>query len=236
MASSISWKTAVLGQSEEHLQCLQGHVFVHSDLIEPLEGLCAAAQKAGFHLSVASGFRSFERQLQIWNDKLGGRRPVVDASGQTVDLSSLKPLEQVETLMRWSALPGTSRHHWGTDLDIYDLSAIDEDYQLRLLPEEYAFNGSFGPLIVWLRSFLEASDSRFFFPYREDSGGVMPEPWHISYQPLAHEFSKHWSQQSWLDTLKRVDITKKGVILNNADYLYERFIQPSIIPCDTYTY
>ena len=39
--------------------------------------------------------------------------------------------------MRWSAIPGSSRHHWGTDLDVYDAAAVTPDYQVQLTPQEW---------------------------------------------------------------------------------------------------
>jgi hypothetical protein len=73
---------------------------------------------------VCSGFRSFERQVEIWNRKVEALQPRV-------------PQEIFEAILRWSALPGTSRHHWGTELDVIDGSRITAGMKVNLVPEEF---------------------------------------------------------------------------------------------------
>ena len=80
--------------------------------------------------------------------------------------------------MLYSALPGASRHHFGTDLDIYDTRPIDDDYQLQLTPDEYSTMAHLLSL-RWLEHNLEKYG--FYRPYQEYKGGVAPEPWHISH-------------------------------------------------------
>ena len=36
----------------------------------------------------------------------------------------LAPDALIETILLWSALPGGSRHHWGTDVDVFDAAAV----------------------------------------------------------------------------------------------------------------
>ncbi|NIM47861.1 MAG: D-alanyl-D-alanine carboxypeptidase family protein, partial [Gemmatimonadales bacterium] len=86
--------------------------------------------------------------------------------------------------LRWSALPGASRHHWGTDLDVYDLAARPEGYEVELIPEEVDAGGMFGPLHEWLDGRIAADAAfGFFRPYERDRQGVAPERWHLSYAP-----------------------------------------------------
>ena len=37
-------------------------------------------------------------------------------------------------ILEWSALPGASRHHWGSEFDVFDLAALPEGYRVQLLP------------------------------------------------------------------------------------------------------
>jgi len=144
------------------------------------------AREAGFELAVASGFRSYDRQLAIWNGKARGQRPVHDDAGREVELATLTRREQLRAILRYSALPGTSRHHWGTDLDVYDAAAVPADYRLQLSPQEVAAGGPFDPLHCWLDERMAANRSRGFFrPYATDTGGVAPARWHLSFAPLA---------------------------------------------------
>lgn len=158
-------------------------VRLHADCVEPLLALRAAALAAGFDLWPASGFRDFERQLAIWNGKYEGTRPLLDRAGRAVDVGLLGPAERVAAILWWSALPGASRHHWGTEVDVYDRAAFAAGSRLQLVPAEYEGDGPCAPLSAWLHE--NARRFGFFRPYRTDRGGVQPEPWHLSYAPIA---------------------------------------------------
>ncbi|MFV0278041.1 MAG: M15 family metallopeptidase, partial [Parahaliea sp.] len=82
--------------------------------------------------------------------------------------------------------PGTSRHHWGTDLDVFDAAAVSRDYALQLTPAEAAPGGPFHALHGWLDTRMAAGASHGFYrPYDRERGGVAPERWHRSYAPLS---------------------------------------------------
>ncbi|HEX3169378.1 MAG TPA: M15 family metallopeptidase, partial [Burkholderiales bacterium] len=125
---------------------------IHRDVLEPFLALKAEAAGAGIDLAIASGFRDFGAQLRIWNMKYRGERPLYDAEGNVRDHASLNPGELVEGILCWSALPGASRHHWGTDIDVIDRAAMPDGYRYKLVPEEYAPGGVFHALNVWLDS------------------------------------------------------------------------------------
>ena len=82
---------------------------IHQDVIEPFLRLKKAAEKKGFDLTIASAYRNFDRQLTIWNEKANGIRIVYDDYDQPIDMSMLTPWQQVQAILRWSALPGASR-------------------------------------------------------------------------------------------------------------------------------
>jgi len=159
---------------------------VHRDIVAPWRSLVAEARAAGFDLAIASGYRNYQRQLQIWNAKACGERAVVDLEGIPLDINALDEWQLVQAILRWSALPGASRHHWGTDIDVYDRAAVPADYQLQLSAAEAADTGPFGALHRWLDQRIEAGTAfGFFRPYAHDRGGIAPERWHLSYAPLA---------------------------------------------------
>ncbi len=225
----------LLGLKESHLVNFpaQSDVKIHRRLAKPLEQLILAGREAGFELSIASGFRSFYRQQRIWNEKCQGLRPVVDDSGHLLAVERLDPLEKVHAIMRWSAIPGTSRHHWGTDIDIYDVSAMPEGYRLQLSPEEYTCGGIFEPMMSWLYGYLEQQkQADFYFPYSEDNGGIACEPWHMSYRPVAVEYQqkqspsllKQYLQQLYDENSIEYKIEALDVVLENIETLYPRFI------------
>lgn len=141
-----------------------------------------AARADGYEVKACSGWRSFERQAAIVGDKLALRRPVLDASERPIDISSLPLVQKLEAALRFSALPGFSRHHFGTDFDIYPENLLPRGYALQLTCAEYAQDGCFYPFGRWLAQNLE----RFGFlrPF-SGAGLVGREPWHISYFPEA---------------------------------------------------
>lgn len=219
------------GTQVDHIVILEGAIGLHREVVAPWQTLVAAANKQGFDLALASAYRSFERQQQIWDAKLSGRRAVLDDQGCQLDIATLPALERVQSVMRWSALPGTSRHHWGTDMDIYDRAAVAADYKLQMVPEEYTDDGPFAPMITWLHTHLEQDNSpSFFFPYREDCGGIAPEPWHLSYRPVAERFQRLWSLSGLSQLLAQSDLCEREAVIENLDSLYERYILRSLNP------
>jgi LAS superfamily LD-carboxypeptidase LdcB len=94
------------------------------EVADALGALVDDARRAGFDLRIASAWRSFERQRDIFNAKIRGERAVLDDADRPVDLSRLSEREVVHAILRFSALPGASRHHWGTDLDVFDAATL----------------------------------------------------------------------------------------------------------------
>ena len=184
------------------------------------------AAEAGFDLCVASGFRNFERQLLIWNAKAGGERPVFDDSGVALDLDALDDMGKVHAILRHSALPGGSRHHWGSDIDIYDAAAMPAGYQLQLTLAEAADDGLFGRLHRWLDERMAAGEAQGFFrPYARDDGGVAPEPWHLSFAPLAETLSGQYRLEHLREALEGADMALSAVVLRELPALYRRYVE-----------
>lgn len=145
--------------------------------------LAAAARTAGIDLRIASGYRDYGRQLAIFNAKARGERPVLSSSGVCLKRNDHDDLTWLRAILRYSALPGLSRHHWGTDFDVWDAAAVPEDYSLGLVTAEYLSGGPFHHLNTWLSEREARNQSEDFFrPYATDRGGVAPEPWHISHR------------------------------------------------------
>ena len=151
---------------------------------QALVSLRARAKRAGFCLAVASSFRSYSRQLAIFNAKARGQRLVTDERDRPIERTRVSEEQYLHAILRFSALPGTSRHHWGTDLDVWDSAAVANDYALQLSVAEYGHSGPFYDFAMWLQEKALQDDAEgFYLPYLEDSGGVAPEPWHLSYRP-----------------------------------------------------
>lgn len=217
------------GRTEAHLcsipEATALGAAVHRDVVQPFLRLREEAARAGFTLDILSGFRGFERQLSIWNRKADGELPVLDSAAVPLDIAKLSERELVFAILRWSALPGASRHHWGTDLDVFDAAARPEGYEVELIPEEVDAGGMFGPLHEWLDARIAASTSfGFFRPYDRDRGGVAPERWHLSHAPVAATFAEGLDADVLADTLRNADVRLKDVVLEHLSEIYQRFV------------
>lgn len=201
----------------------EGGFLVHKQMHDGLSKLFDAAKEAGFELALSSAFRSFELQKKIWNEKALGLRPVLDSNSIPVDISTKTHEEILFLILRWSAIPGGSRHHWGTDIDIFDRKRKPLDYKLQLIPSEYEEGGMFYESTLWLNENME--DFGFFRPYSEDRGGIAPEPWHLSYRPLSELFLEDFDLLAFSQHLSQSDFLLIEEARQNADVLYERFIQ-----------
>ena len=92
---------------------------INTHIRNDLENLFSQAKLDDVEITIVSSFRSFERQLTIWNDKWLGYRPVYSKQGRPLNIDKMSSIEKYKSIALWSALPGLSRHHWGTDLDIF---------------------------------------------------------------------------------------------------------------------
>src|ERR1700683_1405996 len=101
---------------------------LHIGAVESALAMRAAARAAGIELAIVSSFRDFDRQLAIWNAKYSGERQLLDRAGRALQHAELNAQALVDAILIWSALPGASRHHWGTDVDVIDRAALSEEY------------------------------------------------------------------------------------------------------------
>jgi LAS superfamily LD-carboxypeptidase LdcB len=133
----------------------------------------AAAAKENIIIETVSAYRSFERQKEIFEGKY--KR----FTGQ-----GLSPKQALSKIIEYSTIPGTSRHHWGTDIDI--IQGNIQDRPLSVLQEKHFYGqGAFCGLKVWLTK--NASTFGFYEVYTKDANrkGFYHEPWHFSYKPIS---------------------------------------------------
>lgn len=216
-------KDIITGKTQEHLVLdEESNLLVHKEVLASLKTMRDEAAAAGFSLKLASAFRGYEQQLNIWNSKAKGLRPLLDSYGVPLDYSTLSPTEIVYAILRWSALPGASRHHWGSDMDVYDSSRMPEHYKVQLVPQESQPGGVFADFHLWLDDNLKHFS--FFRPYAHDLGGIAPERWHLSYAPISNEYQKLLTYELLEETISNADIELKPVILKELPEIYQRFI------------
>lgn len=214
----------LLGKTNEHLVPLEGTKYlIHNQMLTDFLRLQKDAREEGFDLQIASAFRDFDRQLKIWNLKALGERPVFDENEKPLEISKLSPTELAFAILRWSALPGCSRHHWGTDIDIYDRNTQTHE-SVKLSPSEVSGNGPAARLHDWLDSkFSTKTGHGFYRPYHTDRGGVSPERWHLSYYSLSRRYLEAYTFSIFKKNLEESDIKLKEVLMENADEIFQRF-------------
>ncbi|TMM44778.1 M15 family metallopeptidase [Colwellia ponticola] len=212
----------LLGQTEEHLCYLSERVAIHQHMKADFTAMVDAAKTENIELTIASGFRSFDRQLLLWNNKFSGKTPIKNSNGEIIEPKHLSPLELVHSILLYSALPGASRHHWGCDIDVYAPNILPKNYQLQLEPWEYHEQGPLALLSTWLKQ--HAHHFGFYFPYAIFQGGVAKEPWHLSYLPLAKQYQQAFDIDSLAQALKNSDILGKQVIIENIADIAKRYI------------
>lgn len=211
------------GRTRGHLTQLSDvRLSLHRDAAPAYLAMRAAARADGIDLTAFSAFRDFDRQLAIWNGKFRGERPMQDRDGRPLDPLRLTPAERVTAILWWSALPGTSRHHWGTDFDVLDAAALPPGYRLQVIPAEYGPGGPFGRLTTWLDANMHAFG--FYRPYVTDRGGVRPEPWHLSYAPVAAVAQRALTAESLRGIVAAADLEGREEVLARLDDIVARCV------------
>ena len=143
------------------------------------EAMRSAALKEGISIQIISGYRSFGRQKQIWNRKYA-----------KFISKGMKPQKVNEKIIEYSTIPGTSRHHWGTEIDIIDRNAhLEKSY---LTEDNFSGEGAYVKLKKWMD--LNAEKFGFYLVYTKKSTrkGFKYEPWHYSYKNLSKRCLKYF--------------------------------------------
>lgn len=211
------------GQARTHISAVADPpCLLHAQVVMPFLNLRRAAQADGIDLVPWSGFRDFGRQLDIWNGKFSGERAMHDAVGVKLNGRGLAPAERIDAILLWSALPGASRHHWGTDLDLIDGNATAAGYQVKLTREEFAPGGPFVRLAQWLET--HAPRFGFFRPFQGVRSGVQPEPWHFSYAPIAEKARRNLSPSVLRAAIAGAPLLGKEIVLARLDELHARYV------------
>ena len=215
----------ITGKTTEHLVPLEGTKFlIHSQMREDFLRLQQKASEAGFDLQIISAFRDYERQLKIWNAKARGERALMDDFGSPLVYQVLTPTEIMFSILRWSALPGASRHHWGSDIDVFDANKQNAE-DVQLTPKECEGDGPAARLHDWLDEQINNNESfGFFRPYASDKGGVSPERWHLSYWPVSEKIYETFTMELLQKNIENSSIELKEIVLENLPTIYQRYL------------
>jgi LAS superfamily LD-carboxypeptidase LdcB len=195
---------------------------LHAQAIDAVNALREAAARAGHDLAIVSSFRDFSRQSGIWNRKFRGEQAVLDREGRPLEITAMNGPERVRAILLWSALPGASRHHWGTDFDVYDRAAVPQAFRPELTVAEYTGSGPFVRLDAWLGANL--GNYGFFRPYRTDRGGVHPEPWHLSYAPVSVPALRSLTLEVLTAALAESDLEGREHVLAGLPEIHDKYV------------
>lgn len=195
---------------------------IHAAALEPFLAMKAEAARDGIAIGVTSAFRDFAAQQAIWDRKFRGERPLYDAQGRMQDHAALLPSDLIEAIACWSAIPGASRHHWGSEVDVIDVAAMPEGYRVKLLPEEAAPGGVFHVLHGWLDENMARFG--FFRPYRTFRGGVFPEAWHLSYAPVSLPALEALTPALLREVVRASDMAGRDIILERIAEMHARYV------------
>ncbi|MEM9077047.1 MAG: M15 family metallopeptidase [Bacteroidota bacterium] len=132
-----------------------------------------AAYQDGFDIKMVSSFRDFYRQESIWERKY---------LRYTED-DGMNPLDAIDKIIEYSTIPGTSRHHWGTDIDIID--GYPKTSGGVLDPEKFKSGGPFEDFKKWLDENSESFGFYLVYTDQPRRRGFKYEPWHYSYAPIS---------------------------------------------------
>lgn len=168
------------------------------------EKMKTAALKDGINIEVVSAYRSFQKQKNIFENKY-----------KRFTNEGLSPIQSVEKIIEYSTIPGTSRHHWGTDIDIIDANYPKPKSVLE--EENFYGNGPYCHLKNWMDRHSESYGFYEVYTKNPNRKGVKYEPWHFSYAPVSKPMLKEYQK---LD-IKR--ILKEEKILGHECFT-EKFI------------
>lgn len=137
-----------------------------------------AAKADGINLIIVSAARNFNYQKGIWERKWNG---VQSVNGMNLAKTVPDPVERAKTILQYSSMPGTSRHHWGTDIDINNLNNAYFESGKGLKEYQWlkANAGKFG----FCQTYTAQDESR--------PTGYFEEKWHWSYLPIAKVYTAY---------------------------------------------
>lgn len=148
-------------------------LLLRKDTYEAFLAMYEAAQADGISLVIRSATRNFNYQKGIWERKWTGQQQL--SSGENAAQAFPDHRERALEILKYSSMPGTSRHHWGTDID------------LNAFNNRYFEEGKGQKIYAWLTA--NAPAFGFCQPYSpkgpERPNGYNEEKWHWSYLPVA---------------------------------------------------
>ena len=155
-------------------------MYLHKATYQAFEKMHAAAAKDGIQLIIKSATRPFAAQKTIWEGKWTGKRLV--EGGQNISKTIPDPKQRALKILEYSSMPGTSRHHWGTDIDLNNFTNAYFEKGKGL--KEYEWLISNAPKFGFCQPYTAKGSKR--------PDGYNEEKWHWSYLPIAKKLTEQY--------------------------------------------
>lgn len=155
-------------------------LYLHKRTYEAFRAMYEAAKADGIDLQIRSATRNFQNQKRIWENKWTGKTLI--ENGENLAKTTPDAAERALKILRFSSMPSTSRHHWGTDID------------LNAFNNAFFAEGEGKKIYDWLQ--LNAANYGFCQPYTEKNearpNGYFEEKWHWSYLPISLPLTNYY--------------------------------------------
>ncbi len=189
-------------------------MYMRKEAYEKFKEMHAAAKTDGVNLQIRSATRNFDRQKTIWEGKWNGTRLLEGKENAKKKYPVAK--DRALKILEYSSMPGTSRHHWGTDIDLN--SFVNSYFEKGKGLKEYE----------WLTA--NAIKYGYCQPYTlksaERPDGYNEEKWHWSYLPISVPLTQQYQLRLNNEDIKgfdgdettiEIDVVRKYVLgINNA--------------------
>lgn len=153
--------------------CAYPDMYLRKEVYAAFLKMRIAAKKEGIKLVIRSATRNFFTQKRIWENKWTGKKAI--AGGENLAQTTKNPVLRAKKILRYSSMPGSSRHHWGTDIDLNDLA------------NSYFEKGKGYKMYQWMLK--NAHGFGFYLVYTEKGPkrktGYNEERWHWTYLPTS---------------------------------------------------
>lgn len=151
--------------------------YLRKDVLEAFVKMFDAALLENIKLKIKSATRNFTSQKTIWENKWTGKTLIENKLNAATEIKD--DVERAKKILEYSSMPGTSRHHWGTDID------------LNAFENEWFETGEGLEIYNWLKQ--HAHEYGFCQPYTaigsDRESGFFLEKWHWTYVPISSKLT-----------------------------------------------
>jgi len=174
-----------------------------------LEKMRKEARRQGVKIRVISAYRDFDHQNKIWKRKY-----------KKFIAKGFSSKGAVKKVKEYTAIPGTSRHHWGTDVDLSNGETRFTNHKRNKFTNWMDSNAhKFGYYRVYTNNKLRS--------------GYNYESWHYSYRKLAKPMLEQYIKLDIIKELRKQKI-KGNKYFTNA--FLNKYIENHVLGINDYLY